>query len=143
VQVVESSVFAALPDDTPADTVAGIYPALWQQRPGSVRAFVTAAEYMDIGTPADYLNTSLTLATRERSSLTGRRTRVAASARIERSVLWDDVEVGEGALLRDCIVTDGVKVPADTSWHGVALRVADDQLAPGERRVDNLAVSAL
>jgi mannose-1-phosphate guanylyltransferase len=143
VQVVESSVFASLPDDMPADTVGGIYPAIWQQQPGRVRAFITSAEYMDIGTPADYLTTSLTLAAREQSPLIGRRTHVGTTARIERSILWDDVEVGSGVFLRECIVTDGVRVPDDTSWHGVALRVADNQLAPGERRVDNLAVSAL
>ena len=41
-------------------------------------------------------------------------------------------------MLRECVVTDGVRVPADTSWHGVTLRVADGELAPGERRIEDL-----
>jgi hypothetical protein len=40
-------------------------------------------------------------------------------------------------------VTDGVRVPSDTSWHGVTIRVADGDLAPGERRIDGLAVASL
>jgi ADP-glucose pyrophosphorylase len=85
----------------------------------------------------------LTLAEREGATLIGSGSRIAADARIERSILWDDVEVGAGAVLRECIVTDRVKVPPDTSWHGVTLRVADDQLAPGERRINQLAVGNL
>ena len=44
-------------------------------------------------------------------------------------------------MLRECVVTDGVRVPADTSWHGVTLRVADGELAPGERgsRISSIA----
>ncbi len=38
-------------------------------------------------------------------------------------MLWDDVVVEDGALLKECVVADGVVVPADTSWHGVTLRV--------------------
>jgi hypothetical protein len=36
-----------------------------------------------------------------------------------------------------------VEVPADTSWVGVTLRCAAGELAPGERRIGELAVSSL
>jgi hypothetical protein len=58
-------------------------------------------------------------------------------------VLWDDVVVEAGAMLRECVVTDGVRVPADTSWHGVTMRVAAGELAPGERRIEDLAIASL
>ena len=51
--------------------------------------------------------------------------------------------MGEGSLLRECIVTDGVRVPADTSWVGVTMRVPDGQLAPGERVIDGIAIGSL
>jgi hypothetical protein len=57
--------------------------------------------------------------------------------------LWDDVVVEAGAMLRECVVTDGVRVPSDTSWHGVTIRVANGDLAPGERRIDGLAIASL
>jgi hypothetical protein len=34
-------------------------------------------------------------------------------------------------------------VPADTSWHGVTMRVAAGELAPGERRIEDLAIASL
>jgi hypothetical protein len=46
-------------------------------------------------------------------------------------------------MLHECIVTDGLRVPAETSWRGVTLRAADGELAPGERRIGDLAVSTL
>jgi NDP-sugar pyrophosphorylase family protein len=109
-----------------------------------VRAFRTTAEFMDIGTPADYLDTALLIAAREgHADHPGACAQVAAQARVERSILWDDVVVEPHARLKECVVTDGVRVPADTSWHGVTLRVPDGELAPGEKRIGDLAVCAL
>ena len=51
--------------------------------------------------------------------------------------------VEDGAMLKDCVVTDGVRVPADTSWHGVTIRVASTELTPGERRIEGLAIGSL
>jgi NDP-sugar pyrophosphorylase family protein len=142
-QVASAEAFARLPDGVPCETVGALYPALIAERPGSVRAHVTSAEFFDIGTPGDYLSTSLRLAARERAPLVGRHARVGPTATLESSVLWDDVEVGAGSMLRECIVTDGARVPADTSWNGVIIRAADGELAPGERLVGALAVSSL
>jgi mannose-1-phosphate guanylyltransferase len=145
VQVASAAAFAAVPDGAPAEVFREAYPALMAQRPGAVRAYVTGAEFFDIGTPSDYLQTSLLLAARERreGQLIGARARIEATARIESSVLWDDVEVGAGALVRECVVTDGATVPADTSWMGVSLRPANGELASNETRIGNLAVADL
>lgn len=141
-QVVEREAFASVPPDVPYETVATLYPALIAARPGAVRAFRCNAEYHDIGTPADYLTTSLLIGEREGVALdVGRRCEISRSARLQRSVLWDDVVVGDGVLLRETIVTDGVRVPSDTAWHGVILRVATGELVPGEKRIGDLAVS--
>ena len=109
-----------------------------------MRTHVCSAEFFDIGTPDDYLRTSLLLSSREgRGVAQGAGTRVDPTARIEDSILWDDVEVGEGSLLKQCIVTDGARVPEDTSWIGVTLRRADGDLAPGERRIGDLAIASI
>jgi NDP-sugar pyrophosphorylase family protein len=141
VQAAEPAAFASVSTDTPSD-VRPLYPSLVAARPGAVRAFRTQASFVDIGTPGDYLAASLLLAEREGVDLTAR-ARLHPGARVERSVLWDDVVVGEGAMLRECVVTDGVHVPADTSWHGVTIRPAVADLSPGERRIDGLAIGAL
>ena len=142
VQVAEAEAFASVPLNVPYETVGALYPALMSARRGTIRAYQTSAEFMDIGRPSDYLETSLTLAEREGFDLLAG-AEVGATARVERSVLWDDVVVEEGTMLRECVVADGVRVPADTSWHGVSIRVASDELAPGERRIENLAIAAL
>lgn len=143
VQVVEASAFASVPDNVPYETVATLYPALIAAQPGSVRAFRCDAEYLDIGTPSDYLRTSLLMASREGGPLIGKRCQVRHGARLERSILWDDVVVEDGAFLQECIVADGARVPADTSWRGVAIRCAEGELTPGERRIGDLAIASL
>jgi len=144
IQVAEAEAFESVPADTPYESVRTLYPSLIASRPGSIRAFHASAEFFDIGTPADYLDTSLRIAEREgRGDADGAHAQVHPSARIERSVLWDDVVVEAGALLKECVVTDGARIPSDTSWHGVTIRVADGELAPGERRIDGLAIASL
>ena len=141
VQVAEPAAFASVPADTPSE-VRTLYPALVAARPGAVRAFRTQASFMDIGTPSDYLETSLLLAAREGID-TSAGAEISPTARIERSILWDDVIVEDGAMLKECVVTDGVRVPADTSWHGVTIRVASGELAVGEQRIGELAIASL
>jgi NDP-sugar pyrophosphorylase family protein len=143
IQVAEAEAFATVPDATPYESVAALYPALIASRPGAVRALITSGEFLDIGTPDDYRRTSLLLARREGIPLHGRDAHIHGSARVEESVLWDDVEVGEGTLLRQCVVTDGVRVPADTSWVGVTMRVPDGELADGERVIEGIAIRSL
>jgi ADP-glucose pyrophosphorylase len=40
---------------------------------------------------------------------------------VTRSVLWDDVTVGAGSALDECIVTDGVRVPAGATYRRTIL----------------------
>jgi hypothetical protein len=91
----------------------------------------TAATSYDIGTPLDYYDTSMAFAERE------------GTAPAHRSILWDDVELGAGAVVDRCIVTDGVRVPPRTSWSGQILRRLDGDLLPGEHAAGDLAVSSL
>ena len=143
-QVADTGAFAALDAGTPYESVGAVYPTLIRTRPGSVRAHMCSAEFLDIGTPDDYMRTSLLIARREGDTpLQGARTRVDPTARVEESILWDDVEVGAGSMLRGCVVADGARVPGDTSWIGVTLRPASGELAPGERRIGELAVASL
>jgi mannose-1-phosphate guanylyltransferase len=143
VQLAETSAFARVPPGVPYESVGALYPSLIAEQPGSLRAFRCNAEFLDIGTPADYLDTSLLIAGRERRDNIGARVQVAPTARVLRSVLWDDVVIEDGAMLREVIVTDGATVPADTSWCGVSIRRADGELAAGERRIGDLAIASL
>jgi mannose-1-phosphate guanylyltransferase len=112
-QIVEAEVFRSLTPGTPADTIGGVYDELIRREPGTVRAFVSDRQFWDVGSEAEYWRTSLAFMRQEDlgDTVYGRRVQIAASARVTRSILWDDVEIGAGATLDECIVADGVRVP--------------------------------
>ncbi len=144
VQVAEAEAFASIAAGAAVESVGALYPALIHARPGSVRAHVCPTEFFDIGTAADYLQTSLLLAARERAGgPSGDAVRVAPDARVTDSVLWDDVEIGAGAELHECIVADGARVPEGATWRRVTVRPSGSGLAPGERQVGGLAVAPI
>ena len=151
VQVAEREAFAGLPDNEPAESVGMVYPALIRERPGSVRAMVVRRLVLGHRHAADYLATSLAFAGGAAeaplslpSVLAGARTTVAPSARLVRTILWDDVEVGEDASLSECVVADGVRVPPGVRWTRLAV-VPAGCCAPGagDRRAGDLLLSPL
>jgi len=152
VQVAEAAAFAGVPADQPAESVGSLYPALIRANPGCVRAYRCDASFVDIGTPADYLATSLELASggaaggtpAQPPGLVGARAKIAGSAGLERTILWDDVEVGEDASLSECVVADGVRVPPDVRWTRQAVvRAGCCAPAAGDQRVGDLLLSPL
>ncbi len=122
-QVVESHVFEALPSGQPAASIGGLYDRLIHENPGSIRGFVSDARYWDVGDCADYWNSSWAVAELEHKGdvLRGERTTIHASARLSRTILWDDIDVARNAVLDECIVTDSVKVPAGAQYRQMIL----------------------
>lgn len=58
------------------------------------------------------------------SVVIGRGVRIAKNARLENTILWDDVQIIEGAHLRNCIVSQGMKISGSHS---------DEVLVPEEK----------
>jgi NDP-sugar pyrophosphorylase family protein len=130
-QVVEADAFAALADGVVSETVLGVYPRYIAERPGSVRGFVCNATFRDIGTPGDLLRTSLELAEadgRPDCPRWGRNVRVDPSARVTRSLLWDDVTVGAGGTVKECVLADAVVIPAGARYERCAIVAGPDGL---------------
>jgi NDP-sugar pyrophosphorylase family protein len=114
VQIASRSVFAGLPLGQPVNSIGGCYDALLAREPGAIRGFVADARYWDIGTVADYWQSSWVWS--EDPPTTPSNARIHESARVNRSILWDDVEVNKHAVVEECIVTDGVHVTAGTEY---------------------------
>jgi NDP-sugar pyrophosphorylase family protein len=114
IQVVNADVFSAVPSGVPTQSIGGIYNQLIDTAPGSVRGVALAADFMDIGSISDYRRTSARLS--EGQADIGARSRISPTARVTASIIWDDVVVGDGAVLEECIVTDGVHVPAGAQF---------------------------
>ncbi len=133
VQIAEAAAFGDLRDGVPAESVNALYPRLIASRPGAILGYVCDASFRDIGTPADYLRTSLALADVEGDRMAeGASVVRAGSARIARTALWDDVVVGSGADLLECVVCDGARVPDGARYERCALVPAVG--ADGRRR---------
>ena len=150
VQIVEAAVFRDLPDGVPAATVGGLYDTLLADgRPMAVQE--VPGPFHDIGTPADYAATVRAVAEAEGRPpfSAGDRSEVHPTARVERSILWDDVAVGADCVVTDCVLADGVRVPAGTVLDGQAVAAAgaghDGDAAPTahETRLGNLRMTPL
>ena len=137
VQMAHADAFRSLAAGVPVNSIGGAYDALIATRPGSIRGYVCDARFWDIGTALDYWNTSFAFMGGDGDAVAarGQRVRVEASARVTRSILWDDVEVGPDCTLDECIVADGVRVPAGAHYRRVVLVGAND----GGLRVSPLA----
>ena len=129
IQIVNASVFAGVNPDVKSETVHGIYPGLIAARPGAIRIFHAGAEFFDIGSPRDYLETAMTIAQREGQPLDrGRDCRVAATATLLDTIVWDRVDVGAGARLSECVVADDVVVPAGAEFSRCSLVMRDNKM---------------
>ena len=136
VQMVESQVFAALPEGRPAATIPDLYQDLIDQRSGAVRIAPVQTVFHDVGTPADYLRTCLSLATAEGGpdALVGTDCAIDPTATVRHTVLWNRVRIGAGVTLAECVVGDDVTVPARSHFERrVILPAHGGARAPGER----------
>ena len=144
VQVVRHDVFAGLPDGVPDESVGRLYPELMKTKHGAVRGFVSDASFRDIGTPADYLQTSLEIAAEEGDRLVSPRADVHLTAVCDRTIVWDDVTIGAGARLVNCIVGEGAHIPAGTAYADCAIIGAGGSSpAQGERIAGGLLLRPL
>ena len=146
VQAVRASVFAPLDPQEPTRTIGGVYDRIIAAQPGAVRAFTAEAAFFDVGTAADYLETCLTLGRAEGLGgvIAGARAEVRPGASVTRSVLWDDVVVAGGAALDECVVADGIHVPAGLRLsRRVVMPRGDRTLGAGDACAGGLLLSPL
>jgi NDP-sugar pyrophosphorylase family protein len=129
-QVTAHAAFAGVAAGMAAESVLGVYPIMMRERAQVVRAFRCEASFLDIGTPRDYVETCEAIAREEGVDpwTRGERLRIADSASVSRSIVWDDVTVGEGAVVEGCVVADGVTIPAGANYRHCAIVQRDAEL---------------
>ena len=123
VQIAHPSAFARLPINEPAESISGVYRTLVAENLGAVRAFLCASDFVDVGTPEDYLEASASVGLREGRPFphVGEHCHIDPTARLSDSILWDRVHVGAGAVLSRCIVADGVEIPAGAMFENCVI----------------------
>jgi NDP-sugar pyrophosphorylase family protein len=128
VQIVDAGVFRPLPPDEPTASIGGLYDRLIAQDHAAVHGFVSDAVFWDMGTPADYWSMSWAFLDGGvgHTGVRGERVALDSTARLTRCILWDDVTVARDVLLEECIVTDGVRVPAGSVYKRTILLAGAD-----------------
>jgi len=132
VQMASPEAFLSIQTGTVAATIGGLYDELIATRPGSIRGVVSTARFWDIGTVADYWQTSIALARETTGAPAGRQrpegllgvgraTVISPDAQVRRSILWDDVVVEPGCDVEDCIVTDAVRITSGARYRRAIL----------------------
>lgn len=145
VQLVDASVFHPLPAGLPAATIGGLYSTLVASDPHAILAYRVSARFLDVGTPADYLASSLMVAADEGldSLPHGARVRIDSTARLCRTAVWNDVHIERDCELVDCVIADGAHLDAGLRFRDVAIVPARDPIGPNERRIGRLLVAPL
>jgi NDP-sugar pyrophosphorylase family protein len=145
VQCADPAVFASLEDGVAAESVNSLYRDMLANEPGAIVAFVSDATFQDIGTPADYLRTSLQLAGTEGDRLAGSgNVEIAPSALVLRTAVWDDVVIGAHSRLIDCVIADGARIPAHAQFERRAIVPAGRRTpADGEQVIGELLIAPL
>ncbi|MEI6246444.1 MAG: sugar phosphate nucleotidyltransferase [Acidobacteriota bacterium] len=95
IQIVNRRVFAALPDNTPAETVREVYRALVETAPGRVRVHPVAAAFHDVGTPQEYVDTC----------------RAFGGVDDNGNVIWPGARIDPGAHVTNSIAAGAVTIP--------------------------------
>jgi len=120
VQLTEASVFSGLPDREPASTIGGIYDQLIDRKHNSIHAHRFKAPFLEMSTPEDYIAASFSIALQEQVpvSAMSESTQIHPTAILERTIVWDRVQIGANCRLHECVVTDDVVLPAGTASKG-------------------------
>lgn len=148
IQILDPSIFRYIPRGVFSDSVRDVYPAAMAAGE-RIGAYVASGDWHELSTLDRYLSVSLEfLNGKGQDWIAGEGSRIEPGAVIERSVLWQRVEIASGAEITECIVGDDVRIPAETRLRRAAIVRADlaamferpEKAQPGEIKGENLVV---
>jgi len=119
IHILEPAVFDYIERGVYADIVQTFYKNAI--RDGKrIAAHVATGNWYELSTIPRYLDISLAMMDSGTVSI-GEGGMVAKSAEIRNSVLWDNVEIGEGVRLNRTIIADGVKIESGSVFENAAI----------------------
>lgn len=119
IQILEQEVFDYIPHGVYSDIVPSFYlPAIGDGK--RIAAHVTDSDWFELSTIPRYLDISLAMLGGKENCI-GAGCRIATSAIVRDSVLWDDVTVSENVKLYRTIIADGVTVEAGEHYENAAI----------------------
>ena len=139
--VLEPSVIDRIPDGRRVSIERETFPALVTDR--SLYAVHSDAYWLDAGTPLTYLQAQLDLVdgTRGSEPAVAPSAEVDTSARVEHSVLMDDVVLGNGVVVRDSVILPGATIGAGAHILG-SIVASGARIGPDSRLEDLCVIGA-
>ena len=121
IQILDPRVFELIPPGVFSHSVTDVYvPAI--TRGERVAAHVSGGSWYELSTVRRYLETSVALMKREgRDVERGSRSTVEEGADVTESVLWEDVHVAAGAVVRRSVLGAGVRIERGDIFEDVAV----------------------
>jgi NDP-sugar pyrophosphorylase family protein len=112
IQILEPRIFDYIPRNVFSHSTIDVYPQAIA-RGERVAAHVASGRWFELSTIQRYLEISLQLLAEEgQDCAVGEGSRISPSAVMERSILWDNVEVESGARVKRAVLADNVKIGA-------------------------------
>ena len=121
IHILESRIFDYIPRGVFSDTVIAVYPPA-MARGERIVAHVAEGMWYELSTLKRYLDISLALLGRHgRDVHAGRNPAIDEQSEVHESVLWDNVTVERGAVVRRAVLGDGVRVLAGERFEDAAV----------------------
>ncbi len=114
IHILSPRIFDYIPRGCFSDTVRDVYPVAMQAGE-PVIAHVAKGNWYEFSTLTRYLELSLALLHKSgKSVVQGANCAIADGATIADSILWDNVVVERGAVVRQAVLAEGVRIPANS-----------------------------
>jgi NDP-sugar pyrophosphorylase family protein len=116
IHILEPAIFEYIPRGVFSDSIRDVYPQAMQAGE-KIAAHVGTGDWYELSTLARYLEISLAFMRREGLQFTADDAcEVDATAQVKDSVLWCNVQVEAGAQISQCVLGDGVHIPANEAF---------------------------
>jgi NDP-sugar pyrophosphorylase family protein len=122
IHIMEPRILEYVPRGVFSDSVIDVYPKAMAE--GEIlAAHVASGRWRELSTLKRYLEISVELLKEAgKSCVTGANNKIADSATVSESILWDNVDVGAGARVSRAVLADNVKIhPGETIENAVVV----------------------
>lgn len=148
IQILEPRIFEYIPRAVFSHTTTDVYPQA-MARGEVVAAHVASGKWRELSTLPRYLDISVELLKeRGMAYVAGAGSVISKTATVNDSILWDNVEVRDGARVNRAILADKVKIPSGEIVENAVVVPASlvqgkfppEKALPGHRRGENFIV---
>ncbi len=116
IHILEPAIFEYIPRGVFSDSIRDVYPAAMQAGE-KIATHIGTGDWHELSTLARYLEISLEFMRRAGLQFTADEgCEIDATAQVTDSVLWRNVQVEAGARISQCVLSDGVRIPANATF---------------------------